>query len=271
MKQIVKLILDQTEFPKKSRNTYKKIGLQTLVFENLTFKNRKGWIQSSLFWTDVAADPYFHERTLSIRKIEKDYLPEYVLFRDIFTGSPQNTIQFLKKIDAACIEATSAPFPDFLFNYTFSPDMGPYGDLLQAIINKKQIIQPSLLLTSVLDIGLSVAQKNKSMENYRTLSKNDMVFLANFVCFINNHKVYLDFIMKHLDSSIAMLYIIEVFKPKHALHHLDWDEKLIRNCFDNAIKEMQIYDLDPKIAEELYFSGQQITRKNILDARKATS
>ena len=50
-----------------------------------------------------------------------------------------------------------------------------------------------------------------------------------------------------------------------------WDEKLIRNCFDNAIKEMQIYDLDPKIAEELYFSGQQITRKNILDARKATS
>ena len=187
MKRLTKFIFDKTGYTAMADDIQKKIGVQTIDYSPLTFKNRKDWSSLTTFWIDLASMPYFQTRVLKIRESVPDYQPNIVAYEAIFYGSAQKTIEFLEKLDNLFLKATGSVCPDMLFAQTFPPDIGPFEDLLKTIISEKLVIHSDLLHPLYLNIALSVSKKAKNITSPHSLTPTDMVFLGHFVCFLHKN------------------------------------------------------------------------------------
>jgi hypothetical protein len=261
MRRFTKYLFDKSGYTAKADGIQKKIGVQAVDYSSLTFKNRKGWAILTIFWTDLASMPYFQTRALKIRESVPDYKPDIVVFEPLFYGSPQKTIEFLEKLDTLFLQATGSPCPDTFFEYTFPPDIGPYEDLLKTVINEKLVINAELLNPIYLNIALSLSQQDKNVFSSHSLTPADMVFLGRFVCFVHTHEAYHQFLKKYKEDELALRFIYLSFAPDHKLHHLDWNAKLITECFDRVVARIELYDKKPEIAKMLFLTEKELMEK----------
>lgn len=260
MKYLGRKLIEQSGLLENAEMIEKRFGIKTIDYSTLTFKNRKSWLYHTVYWTGILSEAYLADRIEGIRKENPKYVPELVNFENILLQEPIDTITFLINLDGLCLEATGSYFPDELFVMTYPPEAGPIEDILVSIIELKKKIAVKLLDNLYPSIGLLFSQKAKTFDDPTSLTKRDMAFLAHFLIFLDNHPEYISLIDKYRDDEEGMLFLYFSLLPKHRMYSLDWDEKLVAQCFKNLEERMRFYDKSPKEAMLLFLSSEETAK-----------
>lgn len=252
MKAIARKALQAFDAEEKAKAVEEKIGINPINYAGLSFKNRTIWLNFTLIWIDVLSDEYIQNRIKETQKQTPDYLPELANFKSTFCDDQLVTIDFIKKLDNLCQQATQRNFPDDLFEITYPPSIGPIEDLLNYLIKTDRSVNIELLHPLFLSLGLLVSKREKDLRAPSTLKKSDMEFLADFLHFLTNNPQYMELITNNIkdENALSILYI--AFVPSKKLHMLEWDEKLITSCFSQSINALNEYKADPSSALAKY-------------------